>query len=89
MKKREKLHEILKNAGVKEYWVGSGFNPDEDYPSSTILLPIEDIEVLSSITELYNDLDDDDKCNFHVRGIEDIELLNRSIELGRLEKRYV
>ena len=39
--------------------------------------------------EIKQDLDDDDKCNFHVRGIEDIELLNRSIELGRLEKRYV
>lgn len=89
MKKSEKFYEILRNAGIREYWVNHDFDLDMEYPSAVILLNTSDNKLLGELFSLYNDFDDETKCNMIIKGIEDKFAFKRAIRIGRLKKRVV
>ncbi len=68
MGKKEKFEKLLRDAGVSEYWCDRGFDPDEDYPYVTIVLPVKNYKLANHILNLYNDYInfDDDKLNCQV-----------------------
>ena len=90
MRKSEKFYEILRNAGITEYWVLYDFDLDADYPSGNILLNTSDSKLLGELFALYNDFDDvEEKCNTIIRGFEDDFTFKHAVEIGGYKRRFV
>ena len=60
-KKGSEFIQILKDAGVKEYWATSEFNLEDEIPKGTILLPIKSGTLLNRIDDVLNEIDCDEE----------------------------
>lgn len=90
MRKSEKFYEILRNAGITEYWVLYDVDLDADYPSGNILLNTSDNKLLGELFAMYNDFDDvEGKCNTIIRGLEDDFVFKSAVERGGYKRRFV
>lgn len=89
MKKSEKFYEILKNAGITEYWISNDFDLDADYPSAVLLLNTNNSKLLGELFAMYNDFDDESRCNLIVNGVKSKVELKRAIKTGGFKKQYV
>ena len=89
MKKSEKFYEILRNAGITEYWADEVFDPDEEYPFATILINSQDSKLAHKLSRLYNDYENEDNCLFSVRCIGDMKDLQRVARTEKYSRRVV
>lgn len=93
-KKGSEFIQILKDAGVKEYWATSEFNLEEETPKGTIVLPISDGRLESHIDEVLNEIvgnEEDFLCNVWIwSGKDTLDVVKSVKELhSDLSKRRV
>lgn len=80
MKKSEKFYEILRNAGITEYWASKDFDPDADDAYGNVLLPTDDKSVMRKVNNLYNGDSDDGYSLFVDYGSKGSDAFNAVIE---------
>lgn len=86
MSKKDKFEKLLKDAGINEYWCSCGFNPNEDYPIVSIVIPTNNYKLATDILSMYNDYsnyEEDKMCcdvNLQQRGSEFFELVTKDLE---------
>lgn len=65
-KKGSEFIQILKDAGVKEYWATSEFNLEDEIPKGTIVLPKVADDISLRVDEVLNEItgnEEDFSCN--------------------------
>ena len=91
MSKEKQFFDILKKYDITEYWCSKEFDPSEDFPVGSVLLPTDEGAPAVEISDLYTKMVEytQEYCSVGVfiRGTGDSEIFNAATK--NMERREV